>query len=78
MKKLKLYSTKIFCELLNRLANKDYIQLTAEDFMPLTLERIDSNIRTPFGTATLYSLMHHFRQNGDLMRDPEMTFLVID
>ena len=41
-------------------------------YMPLVFERIDGG----FGNAT-YSLAHYFRQNGDAMRDPEVTFEVI-
>lgn len=46
--------------------------------MRLVIERLVGNL--PFGlhTAGLYSLSHYFVQNGDLMADPEMCFIVVD
>ena len=38
-------------------------------FMPLVIERLDENT---------YSLAHYYEQNGDAMRDPEMTFVRAD
>lgn len=46
--------------------------------MQLTIEHIGKYIETPWGLANLYSLSHYYEQNGDLMRDPEMCFFVID
>ncbi|PVD52187.1 hypothetical protein DC498_10710 [Terrimonas sp.] len=54
------------------------MKLQASEFMPLTMERLDEDIQTPYGKGTLYSLCHYYEQNGDLMRDPEMCFLVVD
>ena len=46
----------------------DYMRFQAgEGFMPLTIEHLDDN---------RFSLMHHYMQNGDLMRDPDMEFVV--
>lgn len=42
-----------------------------ENYMPLSVECIQE---TFYGKV--YSLAHYYEQNGDLMRDPEMTFLV--
>ena len=39
-------------------------------FMPVCVERISE---TAFGP--IFSVVHYYEQNGDLMRDPEMTFL---
>ena len=46
--------------------------------MPLTIEKLEENILTPWGVATTYSLSHSYLQNGDLMRDPEMVFILVD
>jgi len=46
--------------------------------MPLVIEMVGENIQTQFGAAKLYSLAHYYVQNGDLMRDPEMVFIVVD
>jgi hypothetical protein len=46
----------------------DYMRLEAsEGLMPLSIERVGSN---------RYALMHFYTQNGDLMRDPDMEFIV--
>ncbi|OJW01952.1 MAG: hypothetical protein BGO52_00265 [Sphingobacteriales bacterium 44-61] len=57
---------------------QESIQLTSEGYMPLTIERLTANIETGTGKGTLYSLCHYYEQNGDLMRDPEMCFIVVD
>jgi len=49
-------------------SNKDYQKINIEGFMPLSIERIGHNI---------YSIAHYYEQNGDLMRDPEMTIKII-
>lgn len=78
MQKLNQQATKIFCHLLEQLKDEIYVQLLSDGFMPLSLECICTNITTPYGVANLYSLSHTYTQNGDLMRDPEMCFFVID
>lgn len=78
MQKLNLQATKIFCDMLDQLNGKQYAQLTSEGFMPLSLDAIGVHIMTPIGEATLFSLSHTYQLNGDLMRDPEMCFFVID
>jgi hypothetical protein len=78
MKKLSINSTKIFCRLLSRLGDQAHLQIRVENYMPLTIERIGSDIATPYGKADWYSVSHSYEQNGDLMRDPEMCFLGID
>ena len=44
-----------------------YMKLTSEGFEDLVLEAIGGNE---------YSIAHYFRQNGDSMRDPEITFTI--
>ena len=44
--------------------------------MPLTLEYLHK-VQTSSGQGRLYSLSHTYVQNGDLMRDPEMCFIVV-
>lgn len=78
MKKLNQQATKIFCKLLKRLNRQQHLKLQADEFMPLTLEQIDEHITTPWGEGKLYSLSHHYVLNGDLMRDPEICFIVVD
>lgn len=78
MKKINEQATRIFCRLLKRLNNQQHIKIQSDGFMPLSMERLEENIVTPFGVAALYSLCHYYKLNGDLMRDPEMCFLVVD
>ena len=78
MKKINQQATKIFCQLLKRMGDKEYIKLASEGYMPLSVERIQEGIGTPWGTAKLYSVSHSYEQGGDLMRDPEMVFIVCD
>ncbi len=78
MKKLNEQATKIFSRILKKLNGKDHIKLHSEGFMPLTIEKLDTNISALSGKATTYSLTHYYEQNGDLMRDPEMVFIVVD
>lgn len=78
MQKLNQNATKIFCLLLKKLNGQQHIKITIPEFMPLSIERLQENIITPVGIGTLYSLCHYYEQNGDLMRDPEMCFIIVD
>src|SRR5579863_9012321 len=78
MKKISTEATKIFCRLLDKLQGQDHMKLESEGFMPLTIERLEGNISTPYGNGALYSVAHYFLQNGDIMSDPQMVFVVVD
>lgn len=78
MKKLNEQATRIFCRILKRMGGQDYLKLKAEGYMPLTAEKIAVDIDTPWGKGYVISLCHYYEQNGDLMRDPEMCFIVAD
>ena len=78
MKKISTEATKIFCRLLDKLKGRDHIKLESEGFMPLTIDRLESDISTPYGNGALYSVAHYFLQNGDIMSDPQMVFVVVD
>jgi hypothetical protein len=58
------------------LENFTHVQLHAEGFMPLSIQRLEHE-RGPNGGA-LVSVMHTYLQNGDVMRDPEVVFEVKD
>ena len=76
METLNKFSTKIFCDLLERMQGKQHLKIMNEPFMPLTIEKIGEGIITPWGEGEQYSLCHYYEQNGDLMRDPEMCFVI--
>jgi len=78
MKTLHLNSIRIFCALLSKMDGQRYLKIESECFMPLSIEKIGEGVLTPHGKAAQYSLSHTYTQNGDVMRDPEMHFLVID
>ena len=78
MKQLNEQATRIFCRLIKKLNEQQHIKLHSEGFMPLSMERLEENILTPEGVGTTYSLCHYYKLNGDLMRDPEMVFIVVD
>lgn len=76
MKTLNKNSNRIFCQLLEKMNGKEYLKMENEGFLPLSIERLFGILVTPLGEAEHYSLMHTYTQNGDLMKDPEMCFLV--
>ena len=78
MKSLNLKSTEIFVSLIEQLKGNDHIKIENDPYMPLTIERIGDNISIPTGAGTLYSLCHYYKENGDLMQDPEMCFIAVD
>jgi hypothetical protein len=47
------------------------IDNTNSSFMPVCVELID----TTNEIGNIYSVTHYYKQNGDLVTDPEMTFL---
>lgn len=75
MKTLDLKSTEIFFLLLDMMQGKQHLKIENEPYMPLTIERLGEAYG---GNASLYSLCHYYEQNGDLMQDPEMCFVVVD
>ena len=76
MKHLNKKSTYIFLKLIAKLSREDSIKMGSEGFMPLTLAFLQ-NVKTDSGEGKLYSLSHTYVQNGGLMRDPEMCFIVV-
>jgi hypothetical protein len=77
MKRLNLNSTRIFCVLMDSLVD-NYRKIENKPYMPLSMEFIGTAQLKPYGLAMLYSLCHYYKQNGDLMQDPEMCFAVVD
>lgn len=74
MKPLNQQATKIFnliVEGLKELGDHKKIDNAPGAFMALSVELIDQ-----WPEGNIFSLAHYYEQNGDLMRDPDMTFLV--
>lgn len=78
METLNQITTKIFHALIEKMHGQQHLKIYNEPFMPLTIEWIDEPIATPWGLATQYSLCHYYEQNGDLMQDPEVCFVMVD
>ena len=49
-----------------------HFTFTREGYEPLSIEYLEYS----FKGYPVWSMMHTYRQNGDTMRDPDMTFLV--
>ncbi|TXJ24917.1 MAG: hypothetical protein E6Q24_15330 [Chitinophagaceae bacterium] len=78
MRQINEPATRIFCRLLEKMGNHESLQFTSEGFMPLTMEKVIEPVATDTGSGALYSLCHYYDEYGDLMRDPEMCFIVVD
>lgn len=78
MESLNKNAKELFCKVIDTLKGKQSLKLHAKDCFPLVIEQIGDNIETEFGKGSLYSLCQYYEQNGDLMQDPEMCFLMVD
>lgn len=78
MESLDLNSTRIFCELLERMNGKPHGKLFSPGYTPLTIEKLGGKFSSIWGEGRFYSLCHYCKRQGDMMQDPEMCFLVVD
>lgn len=78
MERLNQITTKIFVALLDKMQGKQHLKIENEPFMHLTIEKVVEDFQTPWGITQQYSLCHYYLQNGDLIQDPELCFLVAD
>jgi hypothetical protein len=74
MQSLDEEATAIFLELIGKLKGGQYTQLEAGRHMPLYFECVGHMVSGK-GQSNIYSMMHSFLEEGDLMRHPEMCFL---
>ena len=81
MKPLNKTATNVFMLILARLQDspmKTHLKLDQSEgaYMPLHVEFLyHTSINNH--SAEVYSLSHYYRQNGDLVPDPDMTFAVL-
>lgn len=75
VKQLNKNATKIFNKIVKMMNDEGYIKINNSEgiFMPLSAEKIDK-----VSHGELISFAHYFEQNGDLVQDPEMIFLVLN
>jgi len=78
-KTLNKQSTKIFKQIISKLNGSEHIKINNSDaFMSLSVEKLQT-VRGDFDTKlSLVSLAHYGEQNGDLIADPDVVFLVIE
>jgi len=78
MKTLDLNNTKAFCQLIEKMQGAAHLKITNEPYMTLSIERLAEGVRiAKYNNGYVYSLAHYYTLNGDLMSDPEMTFIVV-
>lgn len=78
MKTLNQNNTQTFCRLIELMQGKEYLKIDNEPFMPLSIEKLAENVKVAkYDNAAIFSLAHYYTLNGDLMSDPEMTFIVV-
>ncbi|CDS93681.1 conserved hypothetical protein [Sphingobacterium sp. PM2-P1-29] len=78
MESLGKEAKNIFCMLIEAIEGKQYFKIECKNYLPLTIELLDKEIKTEFGFGCTYSLCNYYEKNGDLMQSPEMCFLFID
>jgi len=73
LKALNKKAETIFYKLIEKINEDGYVKIdnTNGAFMPVSVEKINES-----HYGKIYSIAHYYEQNGDLMKDPEMTFLV--
>lgn len=78
MKTLNTKSTEIFIQLVVMADQSEgYLRIQNNDsYMPVSVERL-YDVRFGNYNAVIYSIAHYGELNGDLMADPEMTFIYI-
>lgn len=76
MKTLSKKATQIFISVISNLNEEGSAKLQATTaYLPLYVERIELLNRGDENEVHKVSFAHYGKQNGDLMRDPEMLFL---
>jgi len=68
----------VFNSMIKRLDQKSSIKIdnSRGAFMPVHLEKIETDVNLAGRPVDIYSLSHYYEQNGDLIPDPDMTFAV--
>lgn len=78
MKKINQKAAKIFNVLIKQMKGEDHLKLDNSNgaFMPVSIERLSTGVSFGPIKVNLFSLTHYFKQNGDLIPDPDMLFAV--
>ena len=78
MKTLNDKARDIFCLLMEKMDGNDHLRIENVPLMPLVIENLNKDVLTSLGMGNTYSLTNYFVNTGDLIRDPEMCFIVVD
>ncbi len=75
MKALNKQAKKVFLHLIEgvEIGQAKIIDNANGAFMAVHIDGVDENSH-----GKIYAIAHNYEQNGDLMADPDMTFLVLD
>jgi hypothetical protein len=65
-------------DLFGGIAKMPPIELHVEGYMRLCIENVGINLCCGPRGGALISVAHYYEQNGDLMRDPDLVFEIID
>jgi|ETNmetMinimDraft_26_1059896.scaffolds.fasta_scaffold61403_2 hypothetical protein len=76
MKKINQISASIFNKLVALMGENDHLKIDNSDgcFMPIVIEKLGSPSNIGGQPVQVFSLTHYFKQNGDSVPDPDMTF----
>jgi hypothetical protein len=79
MKALNKTASVTFGKIIALLDHRTHFKLnrSGDTFMPLSVEKLRSDVHFAGETINIYSFSHYYEQNGDLVPDPDMTFAVV-
>lgn len=81
MKQANKEAKKVIAAIIDQMTSDNLkIDVNGKDsgIMPLVVEKVGFDVTTPYGMANIFSFAHYYEQEGDLMRDPEICFLIVD
>lgn len=78
MRKINKEAASIFNKLVKLMNGENHARIdnTNGVFMPVHIERLQTNVNIAGREVDIYSVSHYYEQNGDLVPDPDMTFAV--
>ena len=78
MKKINQKAAKVFNNMIALMNGEQHLKIdnTEGSFMPLSIEQLGSEMDLAGRKVIVYSLAHYYKQNGDLVPDPDMKFAV--
>lgn len=78
MKTLNDKARDIFCQLIEKMDNSAFLRIENAPLMPIAIENLNQSVSTVFGKGVTFSLTQYYKENGDIVRYPEMCFIIVD